>query len=203
MRGVPPTASRHPATWKFDYPIYHAETREQWRAWLDAHLDDAGVWLASWKQATGRPYVTYDALVEEALCVGWVDSTINTLDEDRHLILVTPRKAKSTWSRVNKERVARLEEEGRITERGRAAIDVAKANGWWEILDSVEDLIEPDDLAAALDAEPAARRHWDEFPPSARKGMLWWVKSAVRDATRDRRIDRIVADAGRGRRAQG
>ena len=204
MPDVPPTASDHPATWKFDYPVYHPESREQWRAWLEAHQDDApGVWVVSWRSSTGRPAMTYDALVEEALCVGWVDATVNRLDDERTLQLVTPRKPKSTWAATNKERVARLEAEGRMGPRGRAAIEVAKANGWWTIYDPVDALVEPDDLAAALDAVPDARAAWDGFPPSPRKQMLWWVISAVKPETRSKRVSTIVEKAARGERAQG
>jgi uncharacterized protein YdeI (YjbR/CyaY-like superfamily) len=96
-----------------------------------------------------------------------------------------------------------MEAAGLMTDAGRRAVDTARANGWWTILDPVEDLLEPDDLAAALDAAPAARLAWDTFPPSARKAMLWWVISAARPDTRQRRIDTIVADAAKGQRAQG
>ncbi len=147
--------------------------------------------------------MSYDAIVEEALCVGWVDSTVNALDDERGMQLITPRKPRSTWARSNKERVARLEAEGRMGPGGRRAVEVAKANGWWSILDDVEALVEPDDLAAGLDEVPAARQAWDAFPPSARKQMLFWVVSAVKDETRRRRIDAIVESAARGERARG
>jgi uncharacterized protein YdeI (YjbR/CyaY-like superfamily) len=90
-----------------------------------------------------------------------------------------------------------------MTDAGRRAVEVAQANGWWTIFDPVEDLLEPDELAAALDASPSARRAWDGFPPSARKQMLWWVISAIRPTTRQGRIERIVAEAEEGRRAAG
>lgn len=204
MPDVPPSASEHPATGKFDYPIHHADSAAAWRAWLDAHhADTPGVWVATWKPATGRPAPSYDELVEEALCVGWIDSTVGALDDDRRLQLMTPRKPRSTWARSNKERVARLEAEGRMGPAGRDAIAAAKANGWWSIYDAVEDLVEPDDLAAALDAEPDARATWDELPPSPRKAMLWWVISARRPDTRAGRIATVVEKAARGERAQG
>jgi uncharacterized protein YdeI (YjbR/CyaY-like superfamily) len=201
----PPSASDHPATWKFDMPVYHPATRAAWRAWLlRRHDDTRGVWVVSWRDvpAGGPGAVPYEAQVEEALCFGWIDSTVGTLDERRRLQLMTPRKARSTWTRLNRRRVDELEAAGRMTEAGRRAVEVARANGWWTILDPVEDLLEPPDLAAALDAAPAARAAWDGFPPSARKQMLWWVLSAGRPETRSTRVTRIVADAARGRRAQ-
>lgn len=204
MAAAPPSSSDHPATWKFGYPIYHAESRAQWRAWLEAnHQSAPGVWLCSWRTATGRPRCPYPEVVEEAICFGWIDSTANTLDEERGLQLVTPRKPKSTWTRLNRRRAADMEARGLMTDAGRRVVEVARANGWWTILDPVEDLIEPDDLSAALDANRAARSAWDGFPPGARKAMLWWVISAGRDDTRVRRIETIVDKAARGERAQG
>jgi uncharacterized protein YdeI (YjbR/CyaY-like superfamily) len=201
---VPATASDHPATWKFGFPIYHPRDLAAWRAWLAANAGTArGVWVVSWRKASGRAAVPYADLVEEAICFGWIDSTVNALDEERGLQLMTPRKAKGGWTRVNRERVASLEAQGRMTDAGRRAVEVAKANGSWTVYDAVEDLIEPADLAAALDARPAARRAWDAFPPSARKQMLWWVVSAGRPETRAKRIATIVSEAAAGRRAQG
>jgi uncharacterized protein YdeI (YjbR/CyaY-like superfamily) len=204
MAAAPPSSSDHPATWKFGYPIYHAETRTQWRAWLEAnHAATPGVWLCSWRTTTDKPRCPYPEVVEEAICFGWIDSTATTLDDERGLQLLTPRKPKSTWTRLNRQRVAGMEAQGLMTDAGRRAVEVAQANGWWTILDPVEDLVEPDDLAAALDANDSARAAWNGFPPSARKAMLWWVISAVRDDTRARRIETIVEKAARGERANG
>jgi uncharacterized protein YdeI (YjbR/CyaY-like superfamily) len=147
--------------------------------------------------------VPYETLVEEALCYGWIDSTANTLDDERSLQLMTPRKPKSGWTRLNRQRIAALEERGVMTDAGRAAVEVAKANGWWVIYDAVEDLIEPPDLAAALDACAPARAAWDGFPPSARKQMLWWVITAAKTETRATRIAKIAAEAAQSRRAAG
>lgn len=185
-------------------PIFHAESRAGWRAWLAAHHDaERGVWLCSWRTAAGKPVCPYPDAVEEAICFGWIDSTVNVLDDDRALQLMTPRKAKSGWTRLNRRRAAAMEDAGLMTDAGRRVIEVARANGWWTIYDPVEDLVEPDELAAALDADPDARRHWDGFAPSARKVMLWWVISAAQPATRTRRIAAIVAKAAVGERAQG
>ena len=142
-------------------------------------------------------------MVEEAICFGWIDSTASRLDDDRGLQLLTPRKAKSTWTRLNRQRAADMEAAGLMIDAGRRAVEAARSNGWWTILDPVEDLVEPDDLASALDSDPMARTAWDTFPPSARKAMLWWVISAIKQDTRQRRIDTIVAKAVNGERAKG
>jgi uncharacterized protein YdeI (YjbR/CyaY-like superfamily) len=193
----------HPPTWKFGYPVFHAETRAQWRGWLEANHDTTpGVWLCSWRPSVGRPRCPYPEVVEEAICFGWIDSTVNTLDDHRGLQLLTPRKPKSAWTRLNRQRAAEMEGAGLMTDAGRRAIAVAQENGWWTISDPVEDLLETDGLAPALDAVPAARAAWDQFPPSARKMMLWWVVSAAKPETKQRRIDEIVAKAAVGERAR-
>ena len=203
MARTPVSASDHPPTWKFDYVIFHAETMEGLHAWLEAnHAESPGMWFASWKTDTGRPKVPHDELVEELLCWGWIDSTVYTLDDERTLQLCTPRKPRSTWTRLNRDRVRRMDEAGRMQPAGWAAVGVAKENGWWTILEPVEDLIVPDDLRAALDAEPVAAVFFDEqVPPSAKKQMLWQVYSAMRPETRAKRIAQIVTEAAAGRRA--
>ena len=204
MTRIPATASDHPATWKFDFPIYHPANLAAWRAWLAANHDTArGVWVASWRKASGRDPVAYEVLVEEAICFGWIDSTVNILDDARGLQLMTPRKPKSGWTRLNKRRVAALEAQGRMTDAGRRAVEAAKANGFWTIYDAVEDLLEPAELADALDTSPTARAAWNGFPPSARKQMLWWITSAGKPETRTSRIAKIVSEAEHGRRAAG
>jgi uncharacterized protein YdeI (YjbR/CyaY-like superfamily) len=200
----PPSASDHPAAWRFDFPVYHPEDRRAWRSWLEHnHTSTRGVWLCSWRSGTGRPRCPYTDVVEEAICFGWIDSTAAPLDDDRSLQLVTPRRARSPWSRLNRRRAADMQARGLMTDAGRAAIDAAKANGWWTISDQVEDLEEPADLATALDQRRHARANWDRFPPSARKQMLWWIVSAARPATRANRIEVVAAGAANGRRARG
>ncbi len=118
-----PPASVHPQTWKFDYPIIHAETREQWRTWLtDNHTSGRGVWLCSWRTTTSRPRCPYPQAVEEAICFGWIDSTNTVFDEERNLQLFTPRRRKSSWTRLNRERAADMEARGLMTAAGRGAM---------------------------------------------------------------------------------
>jgi uncharacterized protein YdeI (YjbR/CyaY-like superfamily) len=180
----------------------HAETREQWRRWLaDNHERRTGVWLVSWTQHTDRPRVSYDESVEEALCVGWVDSKGRKLDDDRTMLWFAPRKPDSAWSRSNKERVARLEAAGSMRPAGRRAIEQAKASGSWTRLDDVEDLVVPDDLAAAFAAHPGSQEHWDAFPRSVKRAILEWIVQARRAETRAKRIAEAAERAGRGERA--
>lgn len=183
-------------------PCVHPERRAEWREWLaEHHATSDGVWLVSWKAATGRPRVPYEEAVEEALCVGWIDSLGNTLDDERHLLLFTPRKRGSGWSRTNKVRVDRLTAAGLMRPAGLAAVEAAVADGSWSALDAVEALIEPEELAAALDARPAARERWDGFSPSSRKAILQWIATAKRPETRVRRIEETVRLAAEGRKA--
>jgi uncharacterized protein YdeI (YjbR/CyaY-like superfamily) len=185
-----------------DRPLVHVERREDWRAWLaEHHASSDGAWLVSYKRATGRPAVGYDAAVEEALCFGWIDSLARTLDAERSMQLFTPRRPGSGWSASNKERVARLEAAGLIEPAGAAVIEAARADGSWTALDDVENLVVPDDLAAALAARPGAAEHWDAFPPSAKRAILQWVLAAKRPETRARRVETTAAEAAEGRRA--
>ncbi len=180
----------------------HAETREQWRAWLvEHHATSTGVWLVSWKTATGRPSVGYEESVEEALCVGWVDSKGGTIDDERTKLWFAPRNPRSAWARTNKIRVARLEAEGLMLPAGLRMVEIAKANGTWTMLDDVEDLVVPPDLAAAFDAQPGSREQWDAFPRSARRGILEWIVQARTEPTRAKRIAETAEKAASGERA--
>ena len=182
--------------------IVQVRDRASWRAWLIAHNEQTtGIWLAMPKKGSGAAGPTYDEAVEEALCFGWIDSTAGTLDETRSLIYVAPRKRGSAWARTNKERIERLEREGLIALPGRAVIDRARKDGSWTALDAVEALEVPDDLAAALGANPTAAGYFAAFPPGARKTILWWVISAKRPETRARRIAETVRLAEQNVRA--
>jgi uncharacterized protein YdeI (YjbR/CyaY-like superfamily) len=175
--------------------------RAGWRAWLIAnHADSSGVHLVSWRTGSGRTSVPYAEAVEEALCVGWIDSVGGKLDDQRGLQWFSPRRPKSGWARSNKERVARLIAEGQMLPAGLAAIDEAKRNGTWTILDDVEKLIVPFDLAAALAANPPAREHWDAFSRSPRRAMLQWIAEAKRPETRAKRIAEAAEHAARNER---
>jgi uncharacterized protein YdeI (YjbR/CyaY-like superfamily) len=183
-------------------PWVQPSDRASWRAWLIAnHATSSGVHLVTWRRAAGQPTVAYGDAVEEALCVGWVDSKAGKLDEDRATLWFTARRPRSGWSRPNKERVARLIAAGQMLPAGLAVIEDARRRGTWTLLDDAEDLIVPDDLAAALEAVPSARANWDAFPPSARRAILEWIVQAKRPETRARRIEETAAKAARNERA--
>ena len=187
-----------------DAPHVHADDRATWRAWLEAnHATASGAWLVTWRTRSGRQGLDYEAAIEEALCVGWVDSTGGRVDDERGKLYFAARKPRSVWAATNKARVERLIAEGRMMPAGLAAIERAKANGSWELLDSVERLEVPDDLAAALDAQPPAAANFAAFPPSARKMLLGWLVTARRPETRSRRIEAIAESAARNERARG
>lgn len=184
------------------YDAVEVSSRAEWRAWLEAnHATAPGIWLTTFKKADAARHLPYGEVVEEALCFGWVDSKPRSLDEQRSQLLITPRKPTSRWSKANKERIERLTAAGLMAPAGLAAVEAAKARGTWEALDDVERLVEPDDLRTALDAIPDARRHWDAFPPSARRGILEWITGAKRPETRARRVAETASSAAENIRA--
>ena len=187
-----------------DAPQVHADDPATWRAWLEAnHATATGAWLVTWRAHTGRVRLDYEDAIEEALCFGWVDSTAGRVDDERGRLYFAPRRPGSGWAATNKVRVERLIAEGRMAPAGHAAIERAKANGAWELLDGAERLEVPEDLAVALEAHPPAAVNFAAFPPSARKSLLGWIALARRPGTREVRVTRIAEAAARNERAQG
>ncbi|MEJ1923674.1 YdeI/OmpD-associated family protein [Microbacterium sp. KHB019] len=171
-----------------------------WRAWLEEHHASAGgVWLLNVRGAGPGSSLEYEDAVRQALCFGWIDGPVRTLAEGNGQWF-SPRRPSSGWAATNKARLAALEADGLLAPAGIRAIEVAKANGTWEMLDGPEAGIEPDDFTAALDAVPAARPNWDGFPKSVKKLGLTLIATARRDETRSARIAKIVADAAEGKR---
>jgi len=180
----------------------YAKDRLAFRRWLQRHhARSRGVWLVSYKKKTGKPSIPYAEAVEEALAFGWVDSRPNFLDEERFQQLFSPRKPKSPWSRLNKERVAKLIETGRMMPAGLAKVEAAKRDGSWSTYDGVEALRVPADLRRALSANAAARRNVEAFSPSSKKIILWWVTSAKRPETRAKRVAETVRLAAKNLKA--
>jgi uncharacterized protein YdeI (YjbR/CyaY-like superfamily) len=180
----------------------HPKSRAEWRAWLEEHhTQTEGVWLISYKKASGKPRMEYEESVEEALCYGWIDSKGNKLDEERSMVWFSPRKPGTGWSKINKERVERLLEAGQIAPAGLEKVEAAKLDGSWSALDEVEALIIPIDLQEALEANPPANQYFETFPRSVKRAILEWIAHAKKPETRAKRIDETARLAAENKRA--
>jgi uncharacterized protein YdeI (YjbR/CyaY-like superfamily) len=172
-----------------------------WRTWLEEnHASRRGAWLVRGRGPAVARYVAYEEAICEALCFGWIDGPVRVFDDETSGLWMSPRRPASGWAATNKARLVRLHAEGRMAAAGLRAIEVARANGWWEVLDGPEAGIEPPELTAALDAAPLARANWDAFPASVKKLGLTHIAVARRPETRAARIAKIVADAAEGKR---
>lgn len=181
---------------------FEAETRAQWRGWLaEHHATSTGVWLITWRRASGRPAPSYEEAVQEGLCFGWVDSLQKPVDAERMGLRFSPRKPGSPWARTNKDRIALLAASGLITEAGQRVVEAAQADGSWAIFDDVDNLVIPPDLASELAARPPAADNFTNFTPAARRAALQWIILAKRPATRARRIAEVAEQAQKNRRA--
>jgi len=180
----------------------HPKTRAEWREWLEHHHPRTeGVWLITYKKATGKPRIEYEEAVEEALCFGWIDSKANKLDDERSMLWMSPRKPGTGWSRPNKERIERLVAAGVIAPAGLAKIEAAKKDGSWEALDAVEALEIPPDLEKALAGYGAAKHNFEAFPRSVKRAILEWISNAKRPETRAKRVEETARLAAENRRA--
>jgi uncharacterized protein YdeI (YjbR/CyaY-like superfamily) len=179
----------------------HAPDATVWRAWLaENHAESKGAWLLRGRKGFAHLHIPYEDAILQALCFGWIDGPVRTFDEESLGLWFSPRRPSSGWAGTNKARIEILEASGQLEPAGIRAIEIAKANGTWTMLDGPEALIEPPEFAAALDAVPAARAAWDGFPPSTRTFGLTQIASAKRPETRAARIARIVSEAAAGRR---
>jgi uncharacterized protein YdeI (YjbR/CyaY-like superfamily) len=172
-----------------------------WRRWLGSHhADSAGVRLVLSKKGTTEPTrLTYDQAVEEALCHGWIDGQGNRRDDATFLVRFTPRRRRSVWSKRNTETVERLSAEGRMHAAGLAEVERAKSDGRWEVAYKGSQEIEmPDDLSAALEANPAAKAMFDNLSRLNRYAVLYRTQTAKRPETRARRIEQFVSMLERG-----
>ncbi len=185
-----------------ELPKREFRARQELRDWLVAnHATADAFWLVSFKKHVTDSHVPYGEIVEELLCYGWIDGRTRRVDADRTMLLVAPRKPGSTWSALNKRRVARLERTGLMTAAGRKKIDAAKHDGSWCFLDDVEGLVIPEDLASALEKNRTAQRNFDAFNDSAKKVILLWIKTAKRSETRERRVSETARLAAMGIKA--
>ncbi len=182
--------------------LVYAKNRREWRKWLlKNHKSSGPIWLVYFKKKSGKPSVSYDEAVEEALCFGWIDSKVNSLDEERYKQIFSPRKSGSVWSKLNKQRVEKLIESGLMTKAGLEKIEAAKEDGSWNSLDAVENLEIPPDLKKALAGNKTANANFNKFNDSSKKVILFWITSAKREATRAKRIKETVDMAEKNQRA--
>ncbi|UCC26387.1 MAG: YdeI/OmpD-associated family protein [Gemmatimonadales bacterium] len=176
-------------------------TRAAWRSWLAEHHDSSnGVWLVYAKKGTGVPTLTYEESVLEALCFGWIDGLLRSVDDTFYKRRFTPRKPRSSWSPSNKRRVAQLESEGLMTPAGQALVDAAKAGGSWAAADRPAVPDRPTaDFQEALDRTPAAKAGFEALTPARKRQYIGWIATARRPETRAKRIEESLALLREGR----
>lgn len=185
-----------------DLDYFFTADRREWRKWLADNYDKSpGVYFVFYKKKTSHPTLTYDEAIEEALCYGWIDSVPKKMDDERHGLKFSPRKPRSVWSKPNKERVARLIADKLMTPIGLAKIEAAQKDGSWDALTDSDNLLVPDDLKEAFASNPTAQEKFEKFSPGSRKIILYWITSAKRPETRQKRVEETVRLAALGKRA--
>lgn len=179
-----------------------AKTRKVWRKWLEKnHKNEKSVWLIIYHKKSKTKSIYYPEAVEEALCFGWIDSKPNKRDEESFYLYFAQRKRGSVWSKINRERVKKLTDQGLMTEAGHAMVDYAKKSGNWETLVMIEQEIMSPDLMKEFNKNKLAFKNFNAFPPSSRKIILGWIASAKTPETRNKRIKESVTLAEQNIRA--
>lgn len=181
---------------------FYAKTQADWRNWLkENHQTEKSVWLIIYRKGGKTPSVYYPEAVDEALCFGWIDSLPNKRDEESYYQFFAKRNPKSNWSKVNKMKMDKLLAEGKIEPAGLEAIELAKQNGKWNILDEVAELIMPEELKLAFDKNPLALENFNNFSKSSKRGILEWILNAKREETKQKRIEETVSLASKNVKA--
>lgn len=184
---------------KEEVETFCPKSPSEWRNWLEVnHQSEHSIWLVYYKSSTKVASLTWSEAVDEALCFGWIDSTKKTIDTERYMQYFSKRKATSTWSKVNKDKVVQLLANNQIAEAGLDSIERAKQNGTWSLMDDVENLILPEDLKIALLKKDNALEFYQSQSKSIKKGILHWVVVAKRSETRNKRIAEIARLAAQG-----
>ncbi len=172
------------------------KSEEEWREWLELnHKRKDAVWLVFYKKSNPNFNLSWSESVDQALCFGWIDSTKKTIDKERFKQYFSKRKPKSNWSKVNKDKIKNLIDQKLMKEAGYKSIEIAKENDSWAILDIVERLEIPEDLEQELRIQKGAMQYFESLNKSSKKVLLYWVVSAKRDNTRNKRISEIVENA--------
>jgi uncharacterized protein YdeI (YjbR/CyaY-like superfamily) len=182
-----------------DKPLYFAD-RDAWRVWLkENYLSEENVWLGYYKKHTGKPTVSYNDAVEEALCFGWIDGLVKSVDGERYKQRYTPRRAGSSWAKSNIKRVKKMRGEGKMTKEGLQKYQEGMAQQ--KAVPTVKEIPSlPPDLKRALSKNKKARENFDGFAPSYQLIYIHWVKGAKRADTRQRRIDKVVSLSSQGKK---
>jgi uncharacterized protein YdeI (YjbR/CyaY-like superfamily) len=168
------------------------ESRSVFRAWLTEHSNqELGIWAIFIKKSTGISDLSWDAIVEECLCFGWIDSLPGKVDDVKTKIYVSPRKKNSGWSQRNKKLIVELEKRGLMTESGRKAIDLAVANGSWTRFDDAENLVLSPELVDIFKADIEFALNWDTLTDARKRQYLQQIYDAKKEATRLSRINQI------------
>jgi uncharacterized protein YdeI (YjbR/CyaY-like superfamily) len=179
---------------KAEQPVVYFASPAQMEAWLEEHGESSeGIWLKFAKKGSGIPSVVYADAVEVALCHGWIDGQARRLDEQHYLQRFTPRRPRSKWSRINREKAERLIAESRMRPAGLREIERAREDGRWDdAYDSPTTATVPDDFQQALDADPGAREFFESLGSTKRYSFLYRIADAKRPETRARRIAEYV-----------
>ncbi len=187
-------------TGKDGRPILAFASPEAFEAWLEReHSTSDGVWIKFAKKGSGVASVAYADAVEVGLCYGWIDSQALSLDERFYLQKFTPRRARSKWSRVNRDKVEELTKQGRMKPAGLAQVELAKQDGRWEAAyASSANAKVPEDLQQALDASPKAAEFFATLNKSNRFAIVYQLEDARKPETRTRRLEKFVAMLERG-----
>ena len=179
-----------------DVEEYCPSDKKDWRKWLELnHNRKDAVWLIFYKKKSPSHNLGWSESVDEALCFGWIDSTKRTIDSEKYKQYFSKRKAKSNWSKINKDKVKTLIDQGLMEEEGYKSIEIAKENGSWTILDGVEALIIPEDLQEEFANYKGSMEYFDSLSKSVKKVLLHWVVSVKRKETRQKRILEIAVNA--------
>jgi uncharacterized protein YdeI (YjbR/CyaY-like superfamily) len=175
-----------------------AKDRSEWRRWLEKNFERSDeIWLVYYKKASGKPTVSYDHAVEEALCFGWIDGMIKRLDEECYAQRFTPRKAKSPWSKSNIQRVERLMGEGKMMPAGLKAYHSGYGR---EVPPMPTEL--PKVLEDRFRKQRAAWANYEKFPPGYRRMTAGWVASAKKEETRVKRLEKLIEYSARNERIE-
>ncbi len=175
----------------------HLSGRDEWRRWLEMHhATQTEIWLVIKKKGAALEAVTYEEAVEEALCFGWIDGKMHSVNDQYYILRFSPRKPRSVWSRVNRDRAEKMMRQGKMAAAGLAKVKEAQQNGRWAAAyTSKEKPATPPDLLAALTQDPQAQKNFDGFPPSAQTMYAAWIEQAKKPETRQRRIKEVVRRA--------